>query len=184
MLQQMLLDLGYNQTTVVNTYLSGKEEIAKEQFDLAILDINLSGEHEGISLGDQCSRINKPFFFLTSYADRTTIASAKATKPGTYVLKPFSPQEILVGIEMTMMHQGSEEIDNLAMLVKGLELSDREAEILIFLSQRLTNAEISEKLCLSTNTVKYHLKRLYIKLDVTSRAELPERLASLKREFS
>lgn len=176
--------MSYDHITIANTFEDGQIEMAKGQFDLAILDINLAGDHEGIVLGTKCSEMKKPFFFLTSYTDHATITSARGAKPGAYVLKPFTPQEILVGIEMTLMHQGYEESANLDWLAKGLELSEREREILMFLADRFTNAEISEKLCVSNNTVKYHLKRLYLKLGIINRADIPERLAILKKEYS
>ncbi len=184
MLRQMLMNMNYDQVTIANTYEDGQAEIAKGQFDLAILDINLLGDHEGIALGAECSKIKKPFFFLTSYTDHATITSARCVKPGAYVLKPFTPEEILVGIEMTMMHQGNTDSDDLGKIAKGLELSDREKEVLVLLAERLTNAEISERLSVSNNTVKYHLKRLYIKLGIVSRADLPERLTVLQKEYS
>lgn len=183
-LRQMLMDMNYSDITIANTFEDGKDEVDRGQFDLAILDINLSGGHEGIVLGTQCAKIKKPFFFLTSYADRTTISSARSAKPGAYILKPFNPQEILVGIEMTLMHQESAYNDDLRKLAEGLGLTERETEILALLAKRLTNAEISEKLCVSTNTVKYHLKRLYLKLGIVNRGDIPERLAILKNEYS
>lgn len=50
-------------------------------------------------------------------------------------------------------------------------LSQREQEILRLLCCGASNREISEKLFLSENTVKFHLKNLYLKLDVKNRAQ-------------
>ncbi|MCR5893178.1 LuxR family transcriptional regulator [Burkholderia sp. HAN2018] len=50
-------------------------------------------------------------------------------------------------------------------------LSQREDEILRLLCSGASNREISEKLFLSENTVKFHLKNLYLKLDVKNRAQ-------------
>ena len=44
-----------------------------------------------------------------------------------------------------------------------------------FLPSRLTNAEIASECFVSVNTVKRHLKSIYTKLRVTSRAEAVER---------
>lgn len=51
-------------------------------------------------------------------------------------------------------------------------LSERELEILALLAQGLQNKEIARRLFVSTNTVKYHLKRMYRAMRVNSRAEL------------
>ncbi|CAB3961091.1 MULTISPECIES: LuxR C-terminal-related transcriptional regulator [Burkholderia] len=50
-------------------------------------------------------------------------------------------------------------------------LSQREQEILRLLCSGASNREISEKLFLSENTVKFHLKNVYLKLDVKNRAQ-------------
>jgi DNA-binding CsgD family transcriptional regulator len=48
-------------------------------------------------------------------------------------------------------------------------LTDREAEVLTLLATGKSNAEIGDTLCISTNTVKSHLKNVYGKLEVESR---------------
>ncbi len=54
-------------------------------------------------------------------------------------------------------------------------LTDRELSVLRFTPSRLTNAEIARECLMSVNTVKTHLKSIYAKLGVTSRAETVER---------
>jgi predicted ATPase/DNA-binding CsgD family transcriptional regulator len=49
-------------------------------------------------------------------------------------------------------------------------LTQREREVLTLLAAGLTNKEIAEKLVLSVNTIQTHLKAIFGKLDVTSRA--------------
>lgn len=48
-------------------------------------------------------------------------------------------------------------------------LNDREISILRLLELGLPNKQIARNLGLATNTVKWHLKNVYIKLGVTSR---------------
>lgn len=57
--------------------------------------------------------------------------------------------------------------------VKGLpeQLTDREHMVLMYLPTRQSNAEIAERLGVSLNTVKTHLKHVYRKLDVVGRSE-------------
>jgi LuxR family transcriptional regulator, maltose regulon positive regulatory protein len=54
-------------------------------------------------------------------------------------------------------------------------LTDRELSVLRFLPSHLTNPEIATECLMSVNTVKTHLKRIYAKLGVSSRAETVER---------
>jgi LuxR family transcriptional regulator, maltose regulon positive regulatory protein len=57
----------------------------------------------------------------------------------------------------------------------SVSLSDRERDVLRFLPTRLTNAEIASECLMSVNTVKAHLKKIYSKLAVTTRAQAVER---------
>ena len=50
-------------------------------------------------------------------------------------------------------------------------LSDRELEVLRLLASRLTTTEIAGALFVSANTLKSHMKSIYRKLDVKSRAD-------------
>jgi len=49
--------------------------------------------------------------------------------------------------------------------------SDRERTVVRYLASRLTMREIAAEIFVSTNTVKTHVKRIYIKLGVSSRRE-------------
>jgi LuxR family maltose regulon positive regulatory protein len=53
-------------------------------------------------------------------------------------------------------------------------LTERERDVLRFLPSRLTIREIADELYVSVNTLKFHLKVIYRKLGVNSRAEAAE----------
>lgn len=55
------------------------------------------------------------------------------------------------------------------------EISLRELETLKLVAQNLSNQEIADKLFISLNTVKTHLKNIFIKLEVDSRAKAVEK---------
>jgi LuxR family maltose regulon positive regulatory protein len=59
---------------------------------------------------------------------------------------------------------------------KGLaeQLTDREYMVLVHLPSRQSNAEIAQRLGVSLNTVKTHLKHIYRKLDVVGRSDAVE----------
>jgi LuxR family maltose regulon positive regulatory protein len=63
-------------------------------------------------------------------------------------------------------------------------LTDRERDVLRFLPGRLTVREIADELYVSVNTVKFHLRVIYRKLGVNSRAEAAEvarKMATIRR---
>lgn len=171
-LRQMIKDIGHSCSAIASNFEEGLTKILNSQYDLAILDINILGKHSGITLGTHCSQLGKPFFFLTSYSDYDTIQAAKIAKPGAYLVKPFTPQDILVAIEMTMMHSKTIGVSQFEMFIKSLNLSERESQVLACLKDQLTNLEIANRLFITKDTVKFHVKNLYVKLGITSRSEL------------
>lgn len=58
-------------------------------------------------------------------------------------------------------------------------LSERETDILRLLSDGLNAASIADSLCISVHTVKTHMKRIYIKMDVHTQQELMNRVRAL-----
>ena len=61
-------------------------------------------------------------------------------------------------------------------------LSDREAEVMRLLAQAMPNKKIARTLCLSPETVKWHLKNIYGKLGVSSRDEAVARMRDAGRD--
>jgi len=51
------------------------------------------------------------------------------------------------------------------------DLTDREREVLVLVAHGLSNAEVARELVLTEGTVKTHLKRIFMKLDVRDRTQ-------------
>ena len=64
--------------------------------------------------------------------------------------------------------------------LKKLNLTTREYEVLQFLTQGHSNAEIAEKLFLSLSTVKTHVSNLFEKMDVKNRIQAVDKAKRLK----
>jgi LuxR family maltose regulon positive regulatory protein len=58
-------------------------------------------------------------------------------------------------------------------------LSDRELEVLRLLNTHLSSTEIAEQLCVSANTVRFHIKNIYGKLGVHRRSDAVQRAGEL-----
>ncbi len=96
-----LQDLGIIDIKISLKYEDALKKLSEHTFDLVLLDVNLSGDKDGIDVARFINRNNQvPFIFVTSYYDSDTLARAKEVNPVAYILKPFNQQDIQVNVEM------------------------------------------------------------------------------------
>jgi PAS domain S-box-containing protein len=85
---------------------SGEEAIQKAgetRPDLALMDIVLKGEMDGVEAAGQVSaRFKIPVIYLTAYDDDEILQRAKTTAPYAYLTKPFNDRELHIAIEMAL----------------------------------------------------------------------------------
>ncbi len=73
------------------------------EVDIALLDIQLKGEKDGIGLAaDIQSAYNIPYIFTTAFADPTTLKRASETSPFGYIVKPYGMKDIHAALEIAM----------------------------------------------------------------------------------
>jgi DNA-binding NarL/FixJ family response regulator len=119
---------------------------------------------------------------LTIYEDDDNVFKSLVAGASGYVLKKTPPSELLEAI--TDLHNGGSPMsDRIARKVvlafqqmgKSSEetenLTQRESEILSYVAKGYHDKEIAEKLFLSSETVRTHLRNIYKKLHVRSRTE-------------
>lgn len=162
-------------------------ELSHNTPDAVLLDINLDSDNDGIDLAKKInSDFHIPFIFLTSYADRETLNRAKVAEPWGYIVKPFNEKTLLASLEMAISNFARHA--NLHTPVLSLEkinrhllsqLSQRELDVLQLIYEGKTNQQISDKICVSINTVKKHINSAYLKLDATARTGAIARLRQL-----
>ncbi len=61
--------------------------------------------------------------------------------------------------------------DTFTQLQEQFGLSDREIDVLKLLAEGFTNQRIGEALYLSSNTVKFHIRNIYLKMDINNRTQ-------------
>jgi DNA-binding CsgD family transcriptional regulator len=98
----------------------------------------------------------------------------------------YGPEEIFVRRRMAGLEPYPREIQECAAsdifilmaedVVRRRELSRREALVALYCAEGLSNLEISAKLKITENTVKYHLRHIFIKLKIRRRTELVRHL--------
>ena len=150
--------------------------------DVVLMDINLPGMS-----GIECMNLLKPlhpkmqFMVCTVYEDDEHIFNALKAGATGYILKKTEPGKLLDAIKD--LYEGGSPMNAMiarkviSNLVKpaaapSLELlTAREKELLQLLSQGLRYKEIADRLFLSTDTVRTHIRNIYRKLEVQSRTE-------------
>ncbi len=167
--------------------LEAKDQLISNTPDAAILDVNLESDEDGIDIAGYINeKLQLPFLFLTSYSDKETLERAKKVKPSGYIVKPFNEKTLLASLEIAISNFTAEKNHSLPPL--SLEkinnyllspISDREFELVQLLYEGITNTQIAEKLFISVNTVKTHLKSIYLKLDAGTRIEVIRRLRQI-----
>jgi two-component system, response regulator PdtaR len=178
-IKEICIENGYDVQSVCYTALQALSAISKNEYDLVLLDINLEDELNGIEIAQFINRNCKHthILFITSYSDKNILNEAKNVHPIGYIVKPFNKAQLISTIEIAIYNVLKHRLPN-SINKKQLEenykieLTDREIEILNLICEGKTNQQIADDIYLSVNTIKFHIKNIYDKLEVRNRTEL------------
>lgn len=95
-----LEELEYKITAVCNSFDQAILSIKSDIPDLALLDINIKGNLDGIDLAHELNKLNIPFLFLTSRIDAKSIDRAKLVHPLGYITKPITKISLQTNLEV------------------------------------------------------------------------------------
>jgi DNA-binding CsgD family transcriptional regulator len=114
----------------------------------------------------------KPAFFNT-HLERSLEAARLQLDEESFAAalaegRSMTPEQILVIQPLVPQQPGDESVASASNFPAGL--TQREVEVLRLLAQGLTNAQIAEHLIVSPYTVNAHLRHIFNKLDVPTRA--------------
>lgn len=100
-IKQIITQHGYECAGIAINHNNAIELLENGDVDMAILDVNISGEKSGIDVAETINqKFNIPFLYLTSYADRNTITSLKETYPAGYLSKPIIETTLTTTIDI------------------------------------------------------------------------------------
>ena len=140
--------------------------LRKDKFSLAVVDLALrDGQNlDGLQLLKITQGHHIPTIVVSGLSEPEEIQRIYAEHSiSTYIEKQAFDRNAFKRI-LAETKQASQSNSELSIL------TDREREVLDLLAQGLTNKEIAEKLVITTNTVKRHLKAIFEKLNVHTRA--------------
>lgn len=142
--------------------------------NLVVIDIHLGPGLSGIDIAEVIHENYKiPYIFLTSFSDELTLTSAQEYGPYGYLVKPYQERTLLTTIAIAWSnYKKSREQATWDMSKLDNPLSDQEKNICKLLCEGLSYKQICSSLHITMNTLKFHVKNIYTKCDVSGRAEL------------
>ena len=177
--------------TVVGEASQGEESltvVAEEAPDVILLDLHLP---DG-SGSDFCRKLKRAspeakVLILSAYDDDQEVAAALIAGASGYVLKTVNGERLAENIRSVYRGEVLLSPSIAAKVVQQLSrlqeetgrreealhaLTPREREVFFLASRGLKNTEIAARLYLSEKTIKTHLRNIYNKLDLGSKADL------------
>jgi len=92
---------GYEIAGIADTAKNALQIAADCEPDIALLDISIKGETDGIHLAKMLNDTKQiPIIYITSYSDRHTVERARLTFPYAYLIKPFRDIDLFNAIEL------------------------------------------------------------------------------------
>ena len=185
----------FEEVEVILTAYSGEELLAKlvhRQPQVILMDIEMQGM-DGIRTTAEVTRLypHVRVLMLSVFDQDEKVFEAICAGASGYLLKDERPSRLVNSIEdvikngapmsstvarrtlniMRILADGQKVDTVLVRSTKQFQLTNREVEILEHLAVGLTHTQISEKLFISSQTVRKHIENIYQKLQVHTRAE-------------
>lgn len=170
-------------TTMADCLRAGRAAVDRNVFDLVLIDLGLP-DGNGLDLLSHIrnSGVDTQSVVTTVMADDANIVAALSRGASGYLLKE-QPAERIVQ-QLTQLAEGIPALSpSIARRImehfrltgpvteEASTLTGREREVLAFISRGLRNIDVAETLGLSESTIASHLKSIYRKLGISSRAE-------------
>ncbi len=165
LIQLALADAGHS-TCCASTGVKAIFAAARDAVSAAVLDVTLP-DRSGYEVCRELRRLygpGLPIVFVSG--DRTEPYDRVAgllLGADDYLVKPFDPRELVTRLEILIRRARAAHGER--------PLTPREFEVLTLLAEGLTQAEIAERLEISSKTVATHIERILGKLGVRSRAQ-------------
>lgn len=176
--------------TIANAYDNAEAAIKNlntDQPDICLMDIELPGMN-GIEAIPKIKAIlpNTQLVVVTVYENDELVFKALCAGASGYLTKNMPPQKLIESLK-ELENGGAPMSTNIARLVvssfhknRQSPLTARELEVLELLSSGKSYSTIADQLFVDKETIKSHIKNIYLKLEVHSKAEAIEKARKSK----
>ena len=164
--------------------------VLRDRPDVVLMDIRMP-RMDGITATAALRRLDRPpeIIVLTTFqADEQVVAALRAGASG-FLVKDTPPSDIIDAVRLVaggdaivspsvtrnlLSHfENSDASDRARVATQRLgAVTDREREVAVAVGAGASNSEIASQLFMSESTVKAHVSRLMVKLDVTNRVQI------------
>jgi two-component system, NarL family, response regulator LiaR len=173
----------YDDLELVAQADSGEKALAlctQHQPNVVLMDLvmpKMNGSEATEALLNACP--NTQVIILTSFKEQELVEGALKAGAIGYLLKDIDADDLADAIRQAYQGKPTLAPEAANVLIQasrkpykpGIDLTDRENEVLILLVEGLTNPEIAQRLYVSKSTVKFHVSSILNKFQVTSRTE-------------
>jgi DNA-binding NarL/FixJ family response regulator len=167
------------QIRVVGEAPDGETAIAlaeRRRPDVIIMDLRMPGM-DGIEATEEILKTSPDtaVIVFTAYSERALLSRSLESGAKGYILKEAPHETLLRAIEKVA--GGDTFVDPALMpnLVQGRDggdsLTQREREILQLLADGMSNADVAQRLFISQETVKSHVRHILVKLEADTRTQ-------------
>jgi NarL family two-component system response regulator LiaR len=175
--------LAYDDLRLVGEAGDGEEGVRlcrQIQPDVVLMDLVMPGL-DGIAstraIKEYCPQTQ--VIALTSFGEDERVQAVLKAGAISYLLKNVSAQELVAAIRNAVAGQPTLSMEATRVLMNGaggsqgpgLDLTEREREVLVLMAKGLNNAQIARQLVISASTTKYHVSNILTKLGACTRTE-------------
>ncbi len=179
-IERMLEKRGYCVAAIAHTGERAVQLASETHLDLAVMDIKLGGEIDGIDAAGQLfTKFHIPVVYLTAQSDEDVLQRAKNSRPFGYVLKPVDYIDLYTTVETALNIYSAE-----------TKLQESELQLRTILETTLDGfwifdsqgrfMEVNKAYCKMTGFSRSRLLRMNI-MDVDAQETREECLAHLQR---
>lgn len=172
---------------IVGEAATGEEAVALVQDtvpDIVLMDVRLGPGMDGLQATREIVALGLPtrVLMLTLHDMPAYVREALAAGAAGYVLKDTAIEDLRRAVTQVLDGQTAVPLDLMNAALRAPEratrtvdtkavLTEREHEVLMLVSQGMTNKQIARTLTISPATVKAHVERIIAKLGVSDRTQ-------------